>query len=88
MSNYLNIHLLTNTLCLFHVAICLLSLADERNKRCYHPINVMHMHTFLSVLRACLDPLAKFSPRHIEMFGHIHGVLNINEKITNYTDCV
>jgi hypothetical protein len=35
-----------------------------------------------------LDPLAKFYTLSHRIFGHMHGVLNIDEKIINYTDCV
>jgi hypothetical protein len=39
------------------------------------------------ILRGCLFSLPKFFiPTH-RIFGHMHGVLNVDEKITNYTDC-
>jgi hypothetical protein len=35
-------------------------------------------------LRGCLAPPKKnFNPSH-RMFGHMHGVLNVDKKITNY----
>jgi hypothetical protein len=33
-----------------------------------------------------VPPLRFFTPLH-HMFGHMHGVLNVDKKITNYTDC-
>ena len=41
-----------------------------------------------STIRPCLDPLTNFYTMSHQMFGHIYKVLNIDEKITNYTYCV
>jgi hypothetical protein len=41
----------------------------------------------LQCLRGCLVPPQKFFTLTHRMFGHMHGVLNIDKKITNYTNC-
>jgi hypothetical protein len=50
--------------------------------------NSIASYVFSKELWPCLDPTVKFFTLSHRMFEHMHGVLNINEKITNYTDCV
>jgi hypothetical protein len=41
---------------------------------------------FFYKLRGCLVPQKFFTPSY-RMFGHMYGVLNVDEKLTNCTDC-
>ena len=39
-------------------------------------------------LKPCLVPRQKFYASIISIFGHMHGVLNVDEKKSVFTDCL
>ena len=61
--------------------------SKESLSHCAHHDHKLTFSSIYSTLEGVFSSHLKFfTPSH-RMFGHMHGVLNVDEKITNYTDC-